>query len=351
MTADSFNIEKISSEEKDRESDQATYKINTFGTDFTLEVLSKKIDDKEIIIPPFQRRFVWPHKKASKLIESFLLGLPVPQIFLYRDEKSQDLLVVDGQQRLKTINYFFNEKFEDNKLFYLQGVHQTWEGKSYSTLSESDKRKLKNTPLRATIFEQIDPKDNSSMFQIFERLNTGGMPLSQQEIRTSLYHGKIVEFLRDLNKNSIWRKLIGKEAPDARMRDVELILRFFSLYKNWQDYKPSMKDFMNDFMKKNKNLNIQVQKEWSSLFNNTIDTIYNKIGKNAFRLKKHVNVAVFDSIMITVAELKSRLSNDLKNKFEKLIKETAYINAVSQATTNPEQIQTRIKITKQLFKK
>jgi hypothetical protein len=83
---DGIDLEKIKSEEEDLEIDSAKYDINTYGADFTLELLSKKIDEKEIVVPEFQRRYVWPIKKASKLIESFLLGLPVPQIFLYRDK-------------------------------------------------------------------------------------------------------------------------------------------------------------------------------------------------------------------------------------------------------------------------
>jgi len=109
---DIIEFEHIDAEEQDKEQDIAKYKLNTYGADFTLEVLNNKIREKEIVIPPFQRRYVWDQKKASKLIESFLLGLPVPQIFLYREEEKQDLLVVDGQQRLKSISFFFEEKFE-----------------------------------------------------------------------------------------------------------------------------------------------------------------------------------------------------------------------------------------------
>ena len=117
---DQIELEDIPSEQEDLDIDNASYEIKTYGADFTLEILSKKFDSGEIVIPDFQRKFVWPPKKSSKLIESFLLQLPVPQVFLYREEENQDLLVVDGQQRLKTVNYFFNEKFEDKSGFYLK---------------------------------------------------------------------------------------------------------------------------------------------------------------------------------------------------------------------------------------
>ena len=195
-----IDFENIASEQEDLDIDNASYKIRTYGADFTLEILSKKFDSKEIIVPDFQRLYVWPQKKSSRLIESILLGLPIPQIFLYREEESQDLLVVDGQQRLKSINYFINEKFENGTEFYLKGVKSEWEGKKYSTLKESDKRRFNNYILRATIFEQIDPKDNSSIFEIFERLNTGGMPLNEQEIRRCVIRGEINKFLDGLNR-------------------------------------------------------------------------------------------------------------------------------------------------------
>ena len=97
---DEILFEDLQSEQLYKEVETAGYKINTYGADMTLEILAKKIHEKEVSVPPFQRRYVWPIKKASRLIESFLLGLPVPQIFLFRREKTQDLLVVDGQQRL-----------------------------------------------------------------------------------------------------------------------------------------------------------------------------------------------------------------------------------------------------------
>src|ERR1051325_3248391 len=104
-------FEAIESEELDRENSPPTYEINVYPADFTLEGLKKKLEDKELKLPEFQRSFVWTQKQASKLIESFLLGLPVPPVFLYVDRKDGKFLVVDGQQRLKTIQYFFDGYF------------------------------------------------------------------------------------------------------------------------------------------------------------------------------------------------------------------------------------------------
>lgn len=349
MFKNAIKFQAIKSEENDKDEDIALYKINTYGVDFSLEVYSHKIDEGDIIVPSFQRRYVWSHKKASKLIESFLLGLPVPQIFLSREQDTEKLLVVDGQQRLKTINQFFHTKFENGRTFYLTGVKTRWEGKTYIELVDSDKRKFKNTPLRATIFEQTDPKDNSSMFQIFERLNTGGMPLSQQEIRNSLYHGKIIDFLNKLNSNETWRKLLNKAKPDARMRDIEMILRFFALFKFWKNYKPPMKDFINQFMENNKNLDEQKMIFFERIFSETMKIIYTEIGNNAFKIKAGLNVAVFDAITVGIAEVGLKRTRNLKLECDSLKKIEAFQNAVSQSTTNRDQLESRIKLAIQKF--
>lgn len=347
---DEIRLEDIPSEQEDLDIDNASYKIKTYGADFTLEILSNKFDSKEIIIPDFQRRYVWPPKKSSRLIESFLLGLPVPQVFLYREEERQDLLVVDGQQRLKTVNYFINEKFEDDSEFYLRGVKPQWEGKKYSTLTEPDRRRFNNYILRATIFEQTDPKDDSSIFEIFERLNTGGMPLNEQEIRKCVVRGKINDFIEELNLYPNWRKLLKKDKPDARMKDLEMILRFFSLWQNWSRYKKPMKDFVTEFMRSKKDISSDEQNKYSNIFKSVVDKIYNDVGADVFRLKAGINIAVFDSIMVALALAGIDKVNNLKEKIVELKTNTAYLDSVSKSTTDSDRVESRIKLSTQILK-
>ncbi len=344
-----LEFEKIASEEIDSNSDTASYKINTYGADFTLEILSKKLNDGEIVVPQFQRRYVWNNKKASKLIESFLLGLPVPQIFVYRDEDSQDLLVVDGQQRLKSINYFFQGVYADNTPFRLQGVKSQWEGKLYTELSQQDQRKLNNSILRATIFEQTDPQDKTSVFQIFERLNTGGMALNQQEIRNCVIHGEINNFLESLNQYPKWRELLRKDLPDPRMRDIEMILRFFALYEHWETYTKPMKDFMSNYMKQRKDITSSQRQDFKLLFESIIDKLHSEIGTGAFRLKSAINVAMFDSIMVSLASVGIDNVKDLKSSFSKLKGNEAYLKYISDSTTDSENVTGRIKIAIRYF--
>jgi len=111
MERDAQLLDRIPSEEEDREVSLKPYEILTYPADFTLEVLVDKWKKKEIQVPPHQRRFVWTQTQSSKLIESFLLGLPVPPVYFYQDRKANNLLVVDGQQRLRSIVYFFSGVF------------------------------------------------------------------------------------------------------------------------------------------------------------------------------------------------------------------------------------------------
>ena len=181
-------FEKIPSEEYDSEVSLQGYEILSYPADFTLEVLVGKWKKQEIKIPPLQRRFIWSQVRASKLIESFLMGLPVPPVFFYQERETNKLLVVDGQQRLRSIVYFFSGLFgepdskEGEVPFTLTGLadRSPYLDATYQTLRDGNEaafNKLNNSVLRSFVVKQIDPQDDTSIFQIFERLNTGGVIL------------------------------------------------------------------------------------------------------------------------------------------------------------------------------
>lgn len=341
-----LDLEPILSEEEDLDIDNAPYEIRTQGADLTLELLSQKYADGEIVIPDFQRNYVWPVKKASKLIESFLLGLPVPQIFLYQEAKNRDLLVVDGQQRLLSSHFFLRGTLVDGETpFFLKGVKQKWEGKSFKDLEEGDKRRLKNYILRATIFEQIDPADDKSVYEIFERLNTGGIPLTEQEVRNCINRGPINLFLEELNLHKSWRSLLGKGVPDKRMKDIEIILRVLALIEGWESYKKPMKDFISDYMAKYANISKTDQDRLSSLFKTTIDFIYSESGTSAFRLSGgRVNVAVLDSVTAAVAVVGIGKIKNFREALQKIKTNASYLDYVSKSTTDDDSVKGRIKM-------
>lgn len=337
-------LEKIPSELKDQKEEVIIYRITNYPADFTLQVLLEKFSNDEIIITPFQRGFVWTVSQASKLIESFLLGLPVPSVFFYKQHNTQKLLVIDGQQRLKSIfSYFMNSWPDSDKQFYLKDVNVKWEGKHYSDLEDSDKRRLKDSVLRAVIVDQIDPKDNTSIFHIFERLNTGGTLLKNQEVRNCIYQGEFNDLLKRLNVEEAFRKIIGTPKPDKRMRDVELILRFFALLHEYKKYKKPMKDFLSDFMGRYKVKGPALQ-QLQATFQETVSAVLQHLGPNPFRIKAGLNVAVFDSVMVAFALNLNRVPQQIKTRYKELMNNDAYVACVSKATTNDRVVRRRISL-------
>jgi Protein of unknown function DUF262 len=366
---DDTEIAQIASEEEDQESSPSSYDVLTYPADFTLEVLVTKLkgDPPEIQIPGFQRRFVWTQAQASKLIESFLLGLPVPPIFVFTDA-SNNQQVVDGQQRLKSIGYFFEGYFGSEEkgrrpVFRLVGLDQKspYLNLSYQDLERehtSTARKLKNSVLRAFVIKQLNPDDNTSVFHVFERLNTGGTLLKGQEIRNCVYAGGFNDLLVLLNSGQEWRQLYGKKELDIRQRDIELILRFFSLFYNSASYKKPMKDFLSDFMKTNQmpdpKADAKSQKtleEYREIFEKTATEALAALGVKPFHLTAGLNVAVFDAVLVAFARNKAAIPRDIKARYKRLIADPEFEKSITSHTTDVDAVEKRLSLaTEKLFK-
>ncbi len=346
------NAEEISSISK--------YSISSYGADYTVDGLFKRIEDGSIYVPTFQRGYVWDIIRASRLIESFLLGLPVPEVFFSREPETNKLLVIDGQQRLRTIQYFYNGVFKDGKAFKLHGVQKEFKGLTYESLEEEDRRRLDDSIMHVTIVRQEEPSDDdSSIYYIFERLNTGGVSLTPQEIRACIYYGDFNDLLKELNANEQWRKIYGKARSPmkdkAPMKDQELILRFFALYLNHEKYEKPMQKFLNKCMRRNRHLKIQPKMQLEHIFTKSIDVIYQCLDKEAFKPKKKLNAAVFDAVMVGVAK---RLEKGeicdleaLKEKYEYLLGEEDFAAATSiGGTASADKVRNRITLAIKAFK-
>jgi hypothetical protein len=350
--------EKMAARQKDIEIEDSPnetlsfkYSITSYGTDFDVEGLVRRIEREDIYVPSFQREFVWQIEKASRFIESLLLGLPVPGIFLSRDGESK-LLVIDGQQRLLSLSYFFDGIFGPTKSeFALKGLKSRFEGLTYKRLDPNDVRQLNDSIIHATIVRQDQPDDgNSSIYLIFERLNTGGMLLQPQEIRKALFHGPFIRLLDDLNHNSDWRELFGR--LHTRQRDQELILRFLALYYWFDRYERPMKGFLNDFAGANRQLELKSGDQMTDLFVQTVAVIHQNIGVKAFKPNRPFNAAIFDSIMVGVARniMQGRIRQEqLKLQYEKLLANPTYQQATETGTTDDEIVRRRINLATEAF--
>ena len=346
MSDEEIVIEEIQSEKEDEETEVPIYKIVSYPADPTLEVLYQKWQRDEILIESFQRGWVWKPVQASRLVDSFLLGLPVPSIFVYKEPSSQKWIIIDGQQRLRTICGFFEGKLPDNSDFYLRGVSPQWEGKYYKNLDEKDQLRFRDSVLRVIIVEQQDPKDDTSIYHIFERLNTGGTALNAQEVRNCVYHGPFNNFLYKLNKENIWREIIGAQTADPRMKDVELIVRFLSLLESGDSYSKPMKQFLNQYMSKHRKE--RKEEPYRSNLLNVVKRIRESLGPKPFHMKRGINVAVFDCVMIAFAA-ETRIPNDIQSRYAKLLDNPAFLEAISVHTTDVDRVMTRIKLAKEIL--
>ena len=215
-------------------SDDSLFNISSWGADLTFRELVQMYHENDLVKPEFQRNYVWKKTEASRFIESILLGLPVPSIFLANAANKQ-MLIIDGYQRIMTVyDYIFKKKFSgENVLFRLtntKAINKRWRNKAFDELCPEDQRQLRNSTIHAIIFEQKLPQDDdTSMFQIFSRINTSGKTLNAQEIRNCVCQGEFYSVLMELNRYPKWRELYGDAKPDNRMLDMELILRFFAI--------------------------------------------------------------------------------------------------------------------------
>ncbi|MFZ2038297.1 MAG: DUF262 domain-containing protein [Dehalococcoidales bacterium] len=342
-----LEIEVIKSETEDAEEDVSRYKIASYPADYTLQGLYDKWQAGEIYVPPFQRRFVWTLNQASSLIESFLLGLPVPPLFLYREADSQKLLVVDGQQRLRSVFGYFDGEFPDtHQRFSLRKVKASWDGLSFNELNTADKIRLRDAVLRTIIIEQLDPKDNTSMYHIFKRLNTGGTTLNAQEIRNALYHGNFSELLAELNGLADWRSLLGSEEVDKRYRDIELVLRVLALAEKSDSYHKPMTDFLTDFMKENRN-DKNCSEKYREKFEYGAKYALNALGPKPFHRQRGLNAAVCDSVMVAFYRNWNKHKGDLKERYGNLLKSDAFQSYTSSATTDVDTVKKRIELAEQ----
>lgn len=321
--------------------DDLVYQINTFGADFTVDGLISRFDRGDIYRPDFQRNFVWSLPQASKFIESILLGLPIPSVFLYKEEETQQHLIVDGLQRLTTLHSFAEGVFPaTDRAFRLKNVKSRFEGRGFRDLADEDRRRFEDAVIHAMIIQQASPqRDKSSVFHIFERLNSNGTPLEPQEMRAAIYHGQFQRFLSELNQAKIWREIFGP--LHKRSKDEELILRFFAFFFTEREYISPMKLFLNKFMSVNREMEVFSNGNGADLFISTLTRIYESVGPKAFRISRSLNAAIFDSFSVAVARMPNKSNKSIAVAYDRLMRDEEFITLVSKATANERNVEGR----------
>ena len=358
-------IQDISEETEDTYSNDDIYNITSWGADLSFRELITMYDEKELIKPELQRHYVWDKVEASRFVESLLLGLPVPSIFLANTSEDEKL-IVDGYQRLMTVyDYVKGIWSKDERVFRLSNsvkLNERWRGKSFNELQPAEQRKIRSTTIHAIIFEQLQPKESdTSLFQIFERINTGGRALAAQEIRNCVYQGPLNSLLIEINNDISWRNYIGKDI-DSRMKDMELILRFLALdsarIKEAPKGNISLKKLLNEYMGDKTNNTFDAITAQKEKFLTTITFINEHIGNSAFfnlvagdqtKIRKRFYPTIFDSLMVATSIALRDLGDEIpKDNLEAkrliVLQDDHYRKYISEGTMQIDSIHGRVSI-------
>ncbi|MBW9110658.1 DUF262 domain-containing protein [Microbacterium ureisolvens] len=337
--------------------------ISYSGQDFDVDGLVRRLNKGDIVVPSFgleddgvetagfQRGFVWTRKQMDRFIESLLLGYPIPGLFLVRQQSDKRYLVLDGQQRLKTLQAF-HKGVHDGKVFALINVADQFRNLTYEKLPEPLRRTLDDAFLQATVVSTDGSRESlEAVYQIFERLNSGGTQLTPHEIRVALFAGPLIGELERLNSLPSWRSMYG-EKKNPRLRDQELILRVLALFTDLDRYSRPLKGFLNDYAGEHREMDDAVVGA-STAFEHASDLLARGPGASAFRKGSgQVNAAQSEAIMV-----------GLMNRITKApITPEAVTDAVIKLTTDPEfdatttrstadelVVQTRIRIASDTF--
>jgi len=228
-----------------------------WGMDWTTETIASQLEKGNIDInPKFQRRDAWTQEEKSRLIESLILGLPVPTIILAEmKDKKNSFVVIDGKQRLLSIKQFCSKKEEFTKLrLKKMEVLSELDGKTMQDLADDSKydrflTAFENATIRTIVIKNWP--NEQFLYSVFLRLNTGSKPLSPQELRQALHPGMFLDFLDDATAESKeMMRVLRNIKADSRMRDIELALRYYGYLYNRKNYNGNLREFLDDTCKK-----------------------------------------------------------------------------------------------------
>jgi len=330
--------------------------LRTQSYDKAVIDLVEMMRKKDIILDPdYQRNYIWDNKRASLLIESILLNVPIPVIYVAEDEENR-WVVVDGLQRLYSILRFFNNEFKLSGLEILSDLQRS----QYSKLNPKALRILNNGIFRVIVIKE--ESNQEIKYDIFQRLNRGSVKLNEQELRNCIYRGPLSNLLKELCEYPSFLKAIGLKRPDKRFFDSELILRFLALNSCYDPntgkvnrYPNRMKTFLNDYMRENRKINSKDSEQIRIMFKSTIDKVISVFDTPSFRRFKaedgtydtRLNRALMDVIMVSFSKLSSEFLNEHRNQITELLKskitsDTSFNEALIYGTSDTRKLEYRL---------
>jgi hypothetical protein len=330
-------------------------RIFTDKSDPPIGALHMRYQAGDLVLDPlFQRRKVWEDQRSSRLIESLILEVPLPVFYLAEGADGKEE-VIDGQQRLSAFFRFLNN---DYPLTGLRAVPQL-KGKYFKDLDKATQKLIRDSSIRTILFKK--ESDDNLRFEIFERLNTGAVPLNRQELRNCVYRGPYNQLLIALASDPDYMWLMGLKGPEKRMKDVEYVLRFAAFHHaTYLKYKPPIARFLDEDMRRFQNAGKQDGEELKSAFKTAVTLTRSLMGQNAFHRfyrgtekspdgrweTKQFNASLFDILMWSLAgKDKNLVMANLDAIREALIflmtEDQSFIDAIELSTSSSRMVQVR----------
>lgn len=368
-------IDEVINEEANNGTEISRYAITSYRTDRSIDNLIKWKKQGKLIIPNFQREYVWNYKNCVKFIESILLGLPIPDLFVYKEIHNGNEIynLIDGFQRISTIEAFksglWKEGTEEERKFVITNKQSRWYGKTYDTLSEEDKEFFNDYIFSLTIFDSVEKSEAKKklyMTEVFERINTGSIKLSEQEVRNAVYAGNALDKIKEITALDSFLKLTNNDSCiRQRKKDEEIILRFATYYLAYKNYENGLNKFCenadrNFTSSKNEMLSNFLyyanknQIPYNDILNNIVNAlnILQQFDVQAFYARSRDNTKISDRIHEILAEaiviatienpLFSKTANDLEKFKEEIWNDEELKKIFTTATTSLENVKKRI---------
>lgn len=322
-------------------------RLITQPLDLSVQTLYDQWNEKLLILPVIQREYLWDNGKASRLIESILLNIPIPVMYFAETEEAR-YEIFDGHQRVRSIARYLNNEFSLTGLSVLRENM----GKKFFQLPEREQRFFRMRTLRIILIS-IDSHPNMK-FEIYERLNTGSIMLNAQELRNSIYRGPFNDLLHELVTDTTFRSLIGTKTPRRRMVDEELLLRFFAMRSRLDIYRTPLKRFLNVFMEASRDSEVAEIQDFRSAFESTVESVQAGLGNVAFRVlqgdgttaENAVNRALFEAQMLAFSWVESAPDSDaVISEVSSLFANEAFQDSIQRATGDRSRTLRRVRET------
>ncbi|WP_242835717.1 DUF262 domain-containing protein [Butyrivibrio sp. AC2005] len=332
---------------------------------YSIFEMSRKYNNGKISLDPsFQRNFVWSGRQMSELIESVIMGIPLPLIYL-AENKDGKMIVVDGRQRLTTFFKYLNNEFKLDKLKILTEIN----GMSFKDLEEKYPKYAASIEDYQLMIQVIKyPTPDRIRFDIFDRVNRGGTPLNKQEMRNALYQGKATKLLDEITKLESFNNATGRGISGKHMKDKYIVLRAiaFCMINEEElldsngvaiEYKSDMDDLMGKTMDCLNKMSEDEVKFISNRFDRIMNNIYELLGSDAFRLKgnygirRPISMTLFESLyyLFYLLDGKNYDKEKLTQRIAELLTDKDYLDSLQSSVDSAKSATTRFDKVKKIY--